>query len=149
MIIDHINNSKLYHSLGERMQKAFQYISNTDFSSMEKGKYIVEEEDIFAMVNEYETKAEADCKIEAHHKYADIQFIIEGEELIGITLLNGQVPTEEYNDEKDCVFYNEPVSKVKIASGMFAVFFPHDLHQPGISVSTPAKVKKVVVKVRV
>lgn len=149
MILDRIENSRLYHSLGERMQKALQYIATTDFSKMEKGKYLIEGEDLFAMISEYNSKPEAECKLEAHRKYADVQFIVSGEEMMGITFLNEQHPTEEYNEEKDCVFFNEPVSLVKAEQGMFAIFFPHDLHQPCVCVSSPAPVKKVVVKVRV
>lgn len=33
--------------------------------------------------------------------------------------------------------------------GMFAIFFPEDLHMPGISTSIPQNVKKVVVKVMI
>jgi YhcH/YjgK/YiaL family protein len=36
-----------------------------------------------------------------------------------------------------------------IKAGMFAVFFPHDLHMPNVFIDKPAYVKKVVIKVAV
>jgi beta-galactosidase beta subunit len=32
---------------------------------------------------------------------------------------------------------------------MFTIFFPHDLHLPGIKADKPVSVKKIVVKVKV
>jgi len=36
-----------------------------------------------------------------------------------------------------------------MTAGMFAVFFPDDLHMPGVKANGISKVKKIVVKVRV
>ncbi|MDX9882703.1 MAG: YhcH/YjgK/YiaL family protein [Prolixibacteraceae bacterium] len=149
MITDRIENTGFYKNSGTGVAKALQYIAETDFTGLAKGKYIIDGELIYAVVNEYETKPEADCKIEAHRNYIDVQFIVSGEEAIGYAPLNGQEPSIAYNDEKDCVFYKVPTSKVILGAGMFAIFYPHDLHQPGISSGTISNVKKVVVKVRV
>lgn len=149
MIADSIENLSIYTGLGEGIKTALKYIAETDFSTVEKGKYPINGDLIYAVVNEYQTKPEAECKIEAHRRYIDVQFVVSGEEAIGYAPLNGQEPSIAYNDEKDCVFYTVPVSKVKISSGMFAIFYPHDLHQPGVSAETESNVKKVVVKVRV
>ena len=149
MIIDHIKNAALYTNLGDRITLALKYISETDFSTLEKGKYPIDGDKVYAVVNEYQTKQDADCKIEAHRKYIDVQYIASGEEAMGLTLLKDQKPSVAYNDEKDCMFFNEPVSKVNFEAGMFAVFYPHDLHQPGVSIDEGCLVKKIVVKVLV
>lgn len=149
MIIDRVENSDLYLNLGKRIARAFNYINSTDFSRTEPGKYEVENKDIFAVVNEYETKDINDCALEAHRKYIDIQYMYSGVELIGVAPLVNQIPVKEYNDEKDCVFFNEETSLVKITAGMFAIFFPGDLHMPGVKANGLSKVKKIVVKVRI
>lgn len=149
MIIDHIKNIGLYTNLSERIALALKYIAETDFSTVEKGKYEIDGDSIYAAVSEYQTKTISECKIEAHKKYIDVQFIISGKEAMGLTLLNNQQPSIPYDNEKDCVFYNEPTSLLNFEAGMFAIYFPHDLHQPCISIGEGCVVKKVVVKVMV
>jgi len=149
MIIDRIENSSLYLNLGKRIAKAFKYINSTDFSRIEPGKYEVENDNIFAIVNEYNTKDVNDCALEAHRKFIDIQYIYSGVELIGVASLENQIPVEEYNENKDCIFFNEETSLIKMTAGMFAIFFPDDLHMPGVKADSISEVKKVVVKVRI
>ena len=38
---------------------------------------------------------------------------------------------------------------LKVEEGMFTIFFPEDLHRPGVKLDQIAKVKKVVVKVKI
>ncbi len=149
MIIDRIENSEHYLNLGKRIARAFDYINSTDFSKIEPGKYEIDSDSIFAMVNEYETKDIKDCALEAHRKYIDIQYMYSGTELIGVTSLVNQIPVKEYNQEKDCVFFNEETSLIKMNAGMFAIFFPGDLHMPGVKENGLSNVKKIVVKVRI
>lgn len=149
MIIDRIENSELYLNLGKRIARAFNYINSTDFSRTEPGRYEVENEDIFVVVNEYETKDINDSALEAHRKYIDIQYMYSGVELIGVAPLVNQTPVKKYNEEKDCVFFNEETSLIKMTGGMFAIFFPGDLHMPGVKANGLSKVKKIVVKVRI
>jgi len=131
------------------LKKAFDYIKQTDFSKLEAGKYVVDGDNLFAMVQEYDTKNDADCKLEAHKKYIDVQYVVSGEELIGIQPLINQTPSKEYDAENDYALYDDTCSFIKVAATQFAVLFPQDLHKPGIKITTSGKVKKVVMKVRV
>lgn len=145
MVLDKIENSGLYKSLHPRFDKAFEYIRITDFSLLDDGKYEIEGKNIFALVQEYNTKDAKDAKPEAHKKYIDIQYIHSGAELIGVATLQNQVIVVS-DPEKDITFYNGETSLVKLDAGMFAIFFPSDLHMPGINISQSARVKKVVIK---
>ncbi|HAF27831.1 MAG TPA: YhcH/YjgK/YiaL family protein [Bacteroidales bacterium] len=147
MVLDKIENSGLYKSLHPRFDKAFEYIQKTDFSLLDDGKYEIEGENIFALVQEYNTKDAKDAKPEAHKKYIDIQYIHSGTELIGVATLKNQVIVVT-DPEKDITFFDGETSLVKLEAGMFAIFFPGDLHMPGILETQPAKVKKVVIKVK-
>ena len=149
MIFDKIENSGLYTNLNPRIAAGLKYISETDFSKVEIGKYVIDEDNILAYISLYQSKDKNDCKLEAHRKYIDIQCITSGCESIGVTHFNNQDPTTPYNDEKDVLFFNEEVSEVKLEAGMFAIFFPDDLHMPGIKCKESVMVKKIVVKVKV
>jgi YhcH/YjgK/YiaL family protein len=149
MIIDTLLNAGLYKIANPGIEKAFEYLRNTDLENIAPGKYAVDGDDVFAIVNEFETKDKALCEVEAHRKYIDIQYVVKGVEMFGYTPLNGQVPVIDYNADDDVAIYNEQVSYIKLEAGMFIIFFPSDLHQPEVRQYEPVVVKKVVMKVRV
>jgi YhcH/YjgK/YiaL family protein len=148
MIVDKIDNSKIYKNISERIDIAFDYLQKTDFSKMEVGKTEINGDEVYFMVQEYTSKKHEDCKLEAHKKYIDIQYVVSGEELMGICTLGNQQLVEN-KPEKDVAFYKGEISTVKLTAGMFAVLFPEDLHMPGMMSDTQQNVKKVVVKVMV
>jgi len=148
MIIDKIENSQLYQGLGERIEKVFEYILNTDLKNIQPGKYEIDGENIFALISEYKTKPEAEGKLEAHRKYIDVQYVISGEELMGYAPLGTQQILEPYKEENDIVFFTGDKSFTKVSEGMFAIFFPEDVHMPGIMTKESSPVKKLVIKVR-
>jgi YhcH/YjgK/YiaL family protein len=150
MILDRLENAALYHGLGPRFIKAFDYLANTDFSKVEKGKYEIDGTNIFAIVNEYDTISTEGEQMESHRKYIDVQYIVTGEELIGHDFLHGQQPSQAYDESTDFMLYVEkPAFFSKLEQGSFAIFFPTDLHMPNIRVAAAVPVKKVVIKISV
>jgi YhcH/YjgK/YiaL family protein len=149
MIIDKIENSLLYEEISERIKKSFEYIRETDLKNIKQGKYEIDGENIFALISEYKTKSEQEGKLEAHRKYLDVQYVITGEELMGYAPLGGQKILEPYKEENDIIFFTGEKSFIKVSSGMFAIFFPEDVHMPGISTGKISDVKKIVIKVRI
>lgn len=149
MITDVLQNAWLYEGLNDKFKKAFNYLRSTDFSTLEKGKYQIEGEEIFAIVNEFETKDKSECEIEAHKKHIDIQYIVKGTEMFGYTPYTGQKPFVDYDATKDVAFYKDYVSYLRLEAGMFIIFYPTDLHQPEVREFEPVTVKKVVIKIKI
>ena len=57
---------------------------------------------------------------------------------------------KEYDEAKDIEFVRAEGELVPMYAGQFLVIFPHEAHEPGVHpASGPAKVRKIVVKVRV
>ena len=158
MIVDKIENAGQYSNLGDRIQKSLDFIKKTDLKKLQPGRYDIDGDNIFALISEYQTKAESEGKLEAHRKYIDVQCVINGEELIGYAPLSnpsfaetssgGQEILEHYSEEKDIVFFNGEKVFIKVKEGMFAIFFPEDAHMPGINVKGKSSVKKLVIKVK-
>lgn len=148
MIADHIKNKDLYSDLSPDIKKALDYLAETDFSETEAGRYEIDGDKIFALVSEYKTKDLSQGKPESHRDYIDVQFVFSGEEFIGYAPLSDQKIVEAYNEKNDITFYDCEQSLCLIQEKMFAVFFPTDIHMPGIRVTNPVPVKKIVVKVR-
>jgi YhcH/YjgK/YiaL family protein len=148
MIFDQLKNAHLYFPLGERITKALQYLSQTDFSSVEPGTYEIDGENIFALVQEYSTRPSSSAKWESHKKYIDIQYIVSGKEKIGFTDSKKVIVIQEYHQNNDIVLYKGEGNYFIAEEGQFAIFFPTDLHMPQLALNIPREVKKVVVKVR-
>ncbi|GBE40881.1 toxin-antitoxin biofilm protein TabA [bacterium BMS3Bbin09] len=147
MIIDSIDNYKNYENLGIKISLALNHISTTDFDNKEPGRYDIDGDNIFVMVNDYNTKNINECRLEGHHKYIDVQYLVKGSELMGYVPLSDQAVSVEYDDEGDVAFFEGHSLFVKLDKGMFVIFFPEDLHMPGIGDGDP--VRKVVVKVKI
>ncbi len=148
MIIDQLDNSRLYSAINIRLAVALGYIQNYDLSKLEIGRHTIEDDDIFALVSEYETEDLDNSKWEAHQKYADIQIVISGIEQIGVASLKGMKVNTPYNSEKDIEFYDGEGDFVILRPDNFAVLFPSDAHLPKVAIGGKTKVRKVVVKVR-
>lgn len=149
MIIDKIENAQLYFGIHKGVKKALKYIQKTNFSVLEKGKHAIKGDSIFSIINEYKTKnIDTENLLESHVKYIDIQYVHEGNEKIGVTSLYNQKTVKTYDSKDDYMLFKEPFDLITLNQGMFAIFFPDDLHLPGIMVNGITKVKKVVIKVK-
>jgi YhcH/YjgK/YiaL family protein len=151
MISDRLNNSKQYYLLGEKIKKGFEFLINSDLKNMADGKYLIEDEEIFANVQTLETKTVEEKKWEAHRKYIDIQYVISGREKMGYGILEDfEKEIIPYSDEKDIVFLDgRKFNYIDVDEGNFVIFYPNDVHAPMLSVEKSEKIKKVIVKIKI
>ena len=146
MIKDRLVNSQVYESLSENIKKGFQWLRETNLKEIEPGKYVIDGENLWANVQIYETKPDADY--EAHKKYIDIQYMISGNELVGVRDLSDCVSAIAYNRDNDIEFLHAKTEEEfqELNEGKFLLFYPHDAHKPSINPGETKTVKKVVVK---
>jgi YhcH/YjgK/YiaL family protein len=149
MIIDKLRNAKQYYGLSKNIEKALEYLVNTDLVKLEIGKHEIQGKYIFAIVSEYQTKDHEQGKWEAHKKYLDIQYVISGKEMIGYAPINKMKTSIDYNEEKDVLFLEGRGDYLSVNDGTFALFAPEDVHMPGINAEIEHYVKKIVVKILV
>lgn len=152
MIIGQLKKFYESDSLQKELNEAINYLKKTDFSKMAKGKYTINGDKIFLILDEYETKPKNEKKAEVHKKYIDIQYMISGTELVGAGFFdNGNEIFEEYLEEKDRALYTTVHNEFEIllSKGMFAIFFPADIHRPGCQYKSKENVRKAIVKVQV
>jgi YhcH/YjgK/YiaL family protein len=146
MIIDKLTNANMYDKLHPRLKMALQFLQKEDLNALEVGTYQIEEDKIFVMVQEYETKQPGECRWEAHYQYTDIQYVIKGSEKMGYTSIE-ETELEEAIEEKDLMFLKADGDLFVVTEGSFAIFTPKDAHMPGLCVDQPQPVRKAVVKV--
>ena len=148
MILDTLSNSKLYESVHPRFKKAFEYLRNTDLTTLPAGKIELEGADLFVNVVDITGKTESETRMETHNKYIDIQVPVGNTETMGwIAADKLKEPTTAYSEEKDITFFADKAAVlIPVQPFQFAVFFPQDGHQPGIGKGT---YRKIIVKVLV
>ena len=148
MILDQIKNKDLYVKAHPLFEKAFHFIQEYKKKPLEVGEYEICGEDLFARIMEYDTRE--DGLFEVHNRYIDIQYIVEGAERIAYGRRDDFTPLE-YDEEGDFLFLEGGKEKLEfvLSEGEFVVFFPEDAHKPSLDVEETAKVKKVVLKVKV
>jgi len=148
MIKDNLKNAETYYNISENLRTGFEWIKNNNLKNMPEGRYEISDK-IYANLQSYMTKDNA--PYEAHKDYIDIQYMVTGEELSGVTDYSNCSVEEKYDKEKDIEFLkiNKEEEFYKIAEGEFFVFFPHDAHKPALKVNENKNVKKVIIKVHV
>lgn len=146
MIIDRIENKELYYAFGEGFKIGFDFIDKCRSENLPEGRYDLDGTDVFAVVQEYESKTEA--KYEGHTEYIDIQYIVSGEEGIDWKMRDESVSVSDYNNERDVEFFDaeEPL-RIPLKTGEFTILFPNDIHRPGMRLKESVYVKKVLVKI--
>ncbi len=149
MIIAEIKDANLHYGLNENIEKAFRYIETTDLLNLANGRYEINGDDVFAVVQDYQTKPYTEGNWEAHKKYVDIQYIITGREKIGCGTVGNFSAVTDYDSEKDIFFLKGDGDFSLLNEGYFAIITPEFAHMPSISAGKSSEyVKKLVVKVK-
>ena len=147
MILDRLENKDIYLTMHPLFAQAFSFIEEHLKNPREAGKYEISGKELYAMVQQYDTKTEA--RFETHERYIDIQFMVNGRERVLWCEKNGMTPTCDYNPEKDAQFFadNENAVEFLLSSGRFAIFYPKDAHKPSLAVDASEPAEKIVVKI--
>lgn len=151
MIVTDIQNLKRYSSLHPLFAKAFDWISSTDLSALKAGRVELEGKDLFANVQEYQTRPVEESFFEAHRRYIDIQFLASGSEKIACASVQSLSEIESYNEETDFhKLQGKGLHEVLLTPGVICILFPEDAHEPSlVSAGSREAVKKICMKVRV
>ncbi|MCI8535224.1 MAG: DUF386 domain-containing protein [Hungatella sp.] len=152
MIFDLAANLDFYRNLGMegRYAKAVDFLKNTDLKTLSNGKHEIDGDNVYANVMEYDTIPWEEAAYEAHEKYTDIQYIIEGSEVITYAPVGQLTASIPYNEEKDFIKFDNSVAglQVPVHAGEYMIFNPWDGHKPKAADGKPSHVKKVVVKIK-
>jgi YhcH/YjgK/YiaL family protein len=149
MIIARLEDWRKY-GIGGRLHRAFELLCSPEVLALPAGRHELDGERIIALPQGYATKEPSAGRWEAHRRYIDIQYMVSGREAMGWTPAANLVVDTDYDQEKDIAFYTGQGPVLSVDQGMFAVFFPHDGHMPGLRVSQqPEQVRKIVMKVLV
>ena len=148
-VADSLANAGKYAELGPHFAKAIEFLKRKDLMRMPNGRYELDGENAYAMVQEATLKPWGTGRPEVHHEYFDIQLPLSGEETIGVGRFDPAIPGD-FDEEKDIGFYDVPVEPLTLRPGAFAILFPEACaHAPCCSEDAPGTtIRKIVIKVR-
>lgn len=149
MILDSLEHMDFYQGIGHRLYEAMQFIRNADFTGQEDGCYEVDGRDFRYLLQSYPTREVNDTP-EGHRDFIDLQYMISGEEQVGMGRLDAMTELVESHPDRDLWLYRGPMSWVTVHGGQFLICFPHDVHAPCVTPSSgPNHVRKCVFKIHV
>lgn len=150
MIIDFLKNSQQYESLHPLFRKAFEFMQDFAKNDTPDGKYEIIGDELFALVQSYNTFPVSQCRHEAHNQYIDIQFVVKGKEIIKVAPVEGLTPTAPYSMDNDIVFFNEKDGyDIQMTEGMYIILYPWEAHMPRCIFEQETNTKKIVMKIKV
>ena len=139
-----------YDLVGKKFQTAFAFLHRPDLADLPVG-WIELDNGVRASVQHYTTMVAETLDFETHEKFFDVQYLIEGVELIGVVGREGLVEKTPYDSTNDITFYEEPVlsGAVLLRAGDYVILAPEDAHKPRCLAGAAMPVRKIVVKVPV
>lgn len=145
-----IGSEHKYDRITFKIQTALNFLHRDDLADLPEG-WIELDNGVRASVQHYRTMAAETLDFETHEKFFDVQYLIEGVELIGVVGREGLVEKTPYDSTNDVTFYEEPVlsGAVLLRAGDYVILAPEDAHKPRCLAGEAMPVKKIVVKVPV
>lgn len=150
MIYDNGTRLSVYHSL-PGIAAAADFLHRMNPDALTPGKIRLGG-GVFVNVNCYAPEAES--KWEAHRSYIDLQYVVRGNETMASVLLEDALDASAYDEKKDVQFFADAKDgravEMQFGDGDFALFFPGDVHMPGLrNEQTAGEVCKLVFKIPV
>ncbi|GAA5174075.1 YhcH/YjgK/YiaL family protein [Niveibacterium umoris] len=136
--------------LPQAVARALAALETRALDTLPPGRYPLDEEGMFLLIQELVTRPLADSRPEAHRDHADIQIVLAGRERFGMAAPDAALaPVDDLLATRDIAFYPTPTREwfVDLQPGQLAIFYPGDLHRPCVAVDAPAPVRKAVVKI--
>lgn len=149
MIVDNFKNLLLYKNTIPYAKECYDFLCAYQKAPLPIGRYAIDGERCFAMVQQYETVPHGEKLYESHLQYHDLQFVAAGTERMYWATLDALQVETPFRDGVDCAFYSgADACPVVLKAGGFAFFAPHDAHKPGCTAdSADTKVTKIVFKI--
>ena len=147
MIFDDLKNISFYKGIHPNLDKAIDYLYEHRKDSFELGKYEIDGDKVFLVVQENVLNKEENDRFEHHKNYADLHLLVEGHEYssYGSRVKDEAVAFDEASD----IGFVHCHEQYPLLLGYhnFAVFFPGEPHQPNGYAGMEDKVRKYLFKI--
>ncbi len=149
MIYDKVENMSLYFDRLKGFEKIEKAYKEFLLNPVKEGRIDIDGDNLFCNVASYTVNPDNPLKYEAHREYADVQVMVDGEEVFGWANTKECNVTEDFEDGCDIAFMDAPNGQFfELRKDYFAVFFPEDAHAPCRKSENADTAHKLVYKVK-
>lgn len=151
MIIDNLANLEKYTGCRPEVAGLIAGFAAQVNAGTEIRKHVLDEDRIFALVQEYAPREFDSAKVEIHRRYIDIHVPVCGDEMICYCPIDNLELIEDFTPKSDDLLYKfnpQTAMKIIIQPGNFIWFNPDEGHAPCLkNPASPAMARKIVFKV--
>ncbi|PHV70240.1 YhcH/YjgK/YiaL family protein [Sporanaerobium hydrogeniformans] len=145
MVLTQIEHLYRYRQLIPALEEVITLFDS--LKSYQVGRYELEHG--FYMIQRGITKPIEEVMFEAHEKYIDIQYLVQGKELLEWNERSKLVCKKAYDEDKDISLYEGIGTQIKIKEGMCYILWPEDAHKACVHVGQREEYTKIVMKLKV
>ena len=145
MIFDKTSNLNLYASLIPHLDEILEFARTA--SQKPVGTYPYPGGRI--MIQEGETSPLTEKDFESHKNYLDLQWILNGKEVMEYANVHDLTETVPYDPEKDIQFWKGTGCLMEVTADTFYLVYPEDAHKPCCHMNEKTAYRKIVVKIPV
>ena len=130
--------------------RSIEALMKLDPGRIEAGRYELEGDKLFALIQDVESRSFEESRTEAHSKFADVQIPLSASERYGFSLPQAVLALiEDRMEANDIAFYERPSREffMDIDPGAYVVFLPNELHRPCLTITEKTPIRKAVIKV--
>ncbi|KGI61064.1 YhcH/YjgK/YiaL family protein [Prevotella sp. S7 MS 2] len=146
MIIDKLENLKMYTALNPRIALVCKFVETHSLIDLPVGRHLIDGENVYVNIDLVKGKQREDAVLEYHHKMMDIAIPLTSEEEYGYTPV-AELPSVDFDVQKDFAKVEGVSCQTFLTCklGNMVICLPQDGHAPGICES--AELKKAIFKV--
>ena len=132
MITDTDNHFEQYFSAFPKLKEIVSFIQKVSWSEREFGTCSIPNSRAYIHYLRCTHKPWKEGKWETHQKYADLHYILRGEEIIGYANNTRVHPVTNCDEEADVVLYKGNGSRIILHEKEWILLFPQDAHKPAV-----------------
>lgn len=143
MITGNIKDCERYYGISNKIADALNLLKTVEYGKNTTNLIV----NFSETITSDEDNAGNKKPFEAHRKYIDIHYIIEGTEQFGYANIDTLMPATEYNETDDYILLYGGINRITLSKGDFVIAFPEDAHIPALKYKNSERVKRAIVKI--
>ena len=151
MIFGNISYENSNASMPEALKKCIEYAKANKLIDFEKGSHVIDGENLFVNIVEYDTTVKEERFWEAHREYLDVHLMLRGNERIALNFIENLEQREYQADGDFLPLDGDNVNaEVVLSDGDFLVCYPEDAHMTALKAGEEKEtIKKAIFKVKI
>ena len=145
MIYANLCDAGKYLGIHPNLDRALRLLTPEFLSTVGTVRQSIDGDALYVTRFDVSTSTDESRSFEYHCRYLDIFTLAEGEERVDIATPSKLTVHEQHNDYWGCSGKSE--QSVILTPGSFLVLFPGDAHRPGMAVTEPKNISRIVFKV--